>query len=288
MSVYYVESTGTLVITLTTTDGWVMTETHVSVASNPADIPPTNMGNPTPGQFEYSTAHNPGVTTYTYDVPWDGSSPVYVAAHAALVHVNVAGPFWASSVVGSSLGGRTAVDDVFRLLPESALGAPDGTFFSMGIAGNFSNPYSEGTFTGGTLTVAFDGLVWNVPGNDVSVHEVTGGRATYPEELAQVWALYNGSWTMLGVASSRATDGVSGVDLGALPYAEQIRLVDVTSEAGYISGGVQGYDGFDVNAVDASALTTGQETGWGEGTQFDGMNWATYMTYEPVCAWPDA
>ncbi len=293
VTVYYDAATGKLVVTLTTTGGWVMTETHVDVVKDPELFAKTNKGNPIPGQFEDSKTHDPAVTTYTYEVDWVGPMPAYVAAHAALVQLDSGGPFWASSVEYSSLGYRTAVDNLFRLDPESALGSPNSTFFSLGVSGDFEassfvyGPYTFGGFyaEGGTLDVAFDGMIWNGPGDDVSVHEVTGGRANYPEEQAEVEAFYDGEWFPLGTASSTAANGVSSFDLGSLPYAEQIRLVDNTNSADF---GGRSYDGFDVNAVGASVLVTGQVTGWGEGTQFEGKNWATYITYNPVCAWPEA
>jgi len=54
-------------VTYTTTNGWVLTQTHLYVG-NCALIPVNNPGNPIPGQFPYTSAHN-NVTTYTYQVP---------------------------------------------------------------------------------------------------------------------------------------------------------------------------------------------------------------------------
>lgn len=54
-------------VTYTTTNGWVLTQTHLYVGDC-ALIPVNNPGNPMPGQFPYASAHN-NVTTYTYQVP---------------------------------------------------------------------------------------------------------------------------------------------------------------------------------------------------------------------------
>jgi len=54
-------------VTYTTTNGWVLTQTHLYVGDC-ALIPVNNPGNPMPGQFPYTSAHN-NVTTYTYQVP---------------------------------------------------------------------------------------------------------------------------------------------------------------------------------------------------------------------------
>jgi hypothetical protein len=68
------------------TGGWVMTESHVAVATSLSGIPQKN-GNPVPGQFPYKTVHNPGVTTYTYTIPlnqWPVGQQLYVATHAVV------------------------------------------------------------------------------------------------------------------------------------------------------------------------------------------------------------
>lgn len=54
-------------VTYTTTNGWVLTQTHLYVGDC-ALIPVNNPGNPLPGQFPYVSTHN-NITTYTYQVP---------------------------------------------------------------------------------------------------------------------------------------------------------------------------------------------------------------------------
>ena len=54
-------------VTYTTTNGWVLTQTHLYVGDC-ALIPVNNPGNPIPGQFPYTSAHN-NVTSYTYQIP---------------------------------------------------------------------------------------------------------------------------------------------------------------------------------------------------------------------------
>lgn len=54
-------------VTYTTTNGWVLTQTHLYVGDC-ALIPVNNPGNPMPGQFPYTSAHN-NVTSYTYQIP---------------------------------------------------------------------------------------------------------------------------------------------------------------------------------------------------------------------------
>ena len=72
-------------VTFTTTDGWLLNETHLHVANESEDIPQTKKNNPIPGQFDYSEEHVSGVTEYTYVIPLDGfSGDVYIAAHAVV------------------------------------------------------------------------------------------------------------------------------------------------------------------------------------------------------------
>ncbi len=65
--------------------GWKIHESQVAVGTSLADIPQKN-GNPIPGKFAYSQLHDPPVKLVIYDIPLPGSSPVYVAAHAEVVH----------------------------------------------------------------------------------------------------------------------------------------------------------------------------------------------------------
>jgi len=90
-----------LYVTYTTTDGWMLAETHLAVST---DEPGTGewlgnrwqnrAGNPAPGRFPYKAEHDPAVDdTYTYTIPLadisDGvgaGDTVFVAAQAVVVH----------------------------------------------------------------------------------------------------------------------------------------------------------------------------------------------------------
>jgi hypothetical protein len=79
-------------VTYTTTDGWLLTQTHLYVG-NCAAIPVNNPGNPIPGQFPYSSAHN-NLTTYTYQVPISAigaGNCGCIAAHCVVVKLNSSG-----------------------------------------------------------------------------------------------------------------------------------------------------------------------------------------------------
>jgi hypothetical protein len=75
-----------LYVQFNTSGDWVITQTHVAVATSLAGIPQKN-GNPVPGLFPYKEVHDPAVTTYTYTIPlgsWEAGQELYIATHAAL------------------------------------------------------------------------------------------------------------------------------------------------------------------------------------------------------------
>jgi hypothetical protein len=278
---------------------WKLSETHVAVVSDVADFPTTKKGNPIPGKFPYSETHDPMIGAYTQVIPWDGGFPVYIAPHAALVQGSLDGDlddgvYWATSVLDHNLGYRT-YSDANRINPLNALYSPnwvggDG-FYSLGL-NSASNAGLIPDGSVGDITVAFGRWVLNGDGYDISVHEVTNSRDSYPEETADVYGWYADEWYLLGSVSNHdqymgEDPGVGLVDLGVLPYVEKVKIVD-TSQVGDFTGRV--YDGYDVDAVDAKALYYGEETGWGEGTRFVDTTWGMYFMYDSSfeCVWPPA
>lgn len=72
-------------VTYTLKSGWVMTESHLHVATKLSGIPQTKTGNPIPGQFKYKRYYDPGVMTDSYSTgTWPCGKPVYIAAHAVV------------------------------------------------------------------------------------------------------------------------------------------------------------------------------------------------------------
>lgn len=104
----------------------------------------------------------------------------------------------------------------------------------------------------GSITLRFDNYIVNGPGADLRVFEATHA-VNYPLERAQVWASQTGggTWTFIGIADSsdnlNSDLNTSDIDLGLLPWARYIRLVDATNENIHANGA----DGFDVNALEA-------------------------------------
>lgn len=73
--------------------GWKITESHVAVHTNPADIPQNNKGNPVPGHFTWSQKSAPTTTPHEYNIPFSeiegglssGTYTLYIAIHAVVV-----------------------------------------------------------------------------------------------------------------------------------------------------------------------------------------------------------
>lgn len=79
-----------LFVTYRTSDDWLLGETHLAIAVDPAGIPQTRSSNPKVGQFD------PGVLpssvdahTIIYEIPLPADAQtVYIAAHAVVTSVN--------------------------------------------------------------------------------------------------------------------------------------------------------------------------------------------------------
>lgn len=161
------------------------------------------------------------------------------------------GPTWVSGVLegtdqGTEKDGSSILAE--RSNPENTLGEADGKFFSLGL--------------GGVLMVEFEYPVLNVEGKkDISVHEITNGRASYPEEKAKVEVSLDGdTYFELGTASNKANttgdpsgqggNGVSLFDLETvgLEAAKYLRITDTTNYGLHIASA----DGYDLDAIDAT------------------------------------
>lgn len=80
-----------LYVVYTTSNGWVMTDTHLDISTSVSGIPQKN-GNPIPGHFTYSQALNQQ-TYCMFAIPLSSlnlepGTTVYIAAHADLLQLN--------------------------------------------------------------------------------------------------------------------------------------------------------------------------------------------------------
>lgn len=124
-----------------------------------------------------------------------------------------------------------------RLDPTKGLGQPQG--------GNTNNFVSLGF--GGQITIGFDGVVYNEPGDDLTIVEITHGNktfATYPES-ADVYVTQNGvDFYLIGTVYTKES---ASFDIDAAPvhldYITQVRLIDTTPNNSVSD------DGFDLDGI---------------------------------------
>ncbi|MEJ2642224.1 MAG: hypothetical protein P8010_21905, partial [Desulfosarcinaceae bacterium] len=77
-----------LTVTYQTDGDWLITETHLDVATRPEDLQQTPKGNAIAGRFAYKSEHDPGVTTVTHTIDlaaWPAGTQLYLAAHSVVV-----------------------------------------------------------------------------------------------------------------------------------------------------------------------------------------------------------
>ena len=268
--------------------GWYLAETHVAV-----DVIPTNKsGNPVPGQFLYACDLDGSLEDEcTVMIPLDGlSGEVEIAAHAAVFQLAGDGCGsdiqYANEVVlnnqgflkngGPVLSQRSVEAAVFQGGDVNVSDPTNTGFFSLGFDEDLLLP-------GGDLTVGFGYPVYNAPGNDLCVQEITNGRSSYPEELIEIW----GDTTLIDEVSNRANGtGLACVDLPEdIQTVDLVTLYDVTNPDPHNATA----DAYDVDWVGACYLFLGEETAWGaacydgEGTRFvEEGNWGTYFNYRVV------
>ena len=175
------------------------------------------------------------MTTYTQHVRTAFS---FIAIATACFLLTASFAFAASDTASSNVSFTQGTQkngglvDVSRSNPAEALGAPDGSYVTLGY--------------GGELIVGFS---QSMSGNlQLAVHEVTGG--SYPLETADVYVSTNpaGPWTNVGEASNEEgeEDGISEFPVSAC--YQYVRVVDTTDDSLHDDSS----DGFDVDAFSAN------------------------------------
>lgn len=108
---------------------------------------------------------------------------------------------------------------------------------------------------GGYITLTFSSPVMNDPGTDLVFYEATNGRATYPEERADVYVSFDGiNYFFIGVVTSEpgvGGDGIVELDIApsGLPSIKYVRLIDTTNFGPHTNDA----DGYDIDAVKAKS-----------------------------------
>ena len=154
---------------------------------------------------------------------------------------------WAGDVDASEQGTTKSggeITDPDRTDPNDVLGTPDSEFFSIG--------------KDGWIVVTFDNPVTNSEGDDLSFHEVTNDRDTYPEEKATVEVSDdNSTWHSIGEVSNHATDGIAYLDIDSTGL-DTVMYVRISDNTDYSLHG-DAADGYDLDAVDGVTLVCEEE-----------------------------
>jgi hypothetical protein len=124
-----------LYVTYNTTGGWVMTETHLAVATSLDVIPQTKKGNPIPGQFPYKHEDLGYVTSDPYEIPLvdlgvGADDNLYIAAHAKVIRPieDCWEPVWQ---IGDVESNPTAIPST-ALSDEFGGKNSDGSYYALG------------------------------------------------------------------------------------------------------------------------------------------------------------
>jgi hypothetical protein len=265
---------------------WLITETHLAIGDNFCDdIPQTKKGNPIPGQFEYSNYHD-YVSEFLYTIPntWPTGTSLYIAAHAV-----VKKPIEGCYQTVWQIGDVETVDPLTNQLTcyynEFNWDGPVIVIWPP-----FANPFIVGT----TPTNQFP---WN-----------SNKAFNYAHDFNINW---NGGLPFGGKLTLSWSPGKSGTETKIITDIDNSESATFIETGGSSSTGWQSYK-LVQSVMTPSALDSGshvfrfqhttgdgtlwdwvrlekpcehEETAWGDGTDFPGKNWATYIIYG--VEWPE-
>jgi hypothetical protein len=297
-TVYVWNDANSLYVKYETTGGWVMTETHLAVATALTGIPQTKTSNPIPGQFAYSTTHVPPVTEWTYTVPLAGlgDHPV-IAAHAA-----VQLPQLLSAPIAVSIYSSDLLDTVLHIA-EGNPGYPTG----------YPGPY-PGTSAPAVLTWTHDswptisGAQWISSANLVEDPDNNSWRL-----FTRNIVIPSNAVNITGTLTSMTADNAEEVYLNSIPIGsdgevygpfidnQEWNTIETYSGLNLLPGTntlkvmVRNYAwpggvyanptgliykmDYQYQIVERELQT---ETAWAKGPGFSGKNWATYFPYNII------
>jgi len=265
---------------------WCLTETHLHVATSLGGIP-QKKGNPPPGKFDYKGEHD-CVTDYTYEIPltWAQGTQLFIAAHAVVCQR-----------VGNFIAGLNLPDTVTFMV----------TFPYGGGPAYFPHTYING-LTIGELDVygwcvdtdnSILQSIWYIANIYSSYETLPVGLIENPENLDLVnWILNQGFVGQVSVCGGIYTYGDVQRAIWALIEDEQstsglgawseCRVNEILAAA-YANGegfvpGCGDIIGVILEPVEGEQVIIGEvviecgcETAWGDGEDFPGKNWATYI-----------
>lgn len=262
----------------TPTRDWKLAETHLDVQCDPSGFPTTGGGNPQPGQFAYTTEHDPPVDSFSYTVQAPEGCAVacldsiVLAAHAALIAIDPA--------TGQQIGEETGWGDGTRFCPVRMPGGGGGgggcgnwgTWFEAPLGGavvkaasvrwrSFANTSSSELLVGrGSLTNAPNlteaHYIWLRPGTyDVTftydrnaltlVATIAPGGASVTYQLSQPLAQMDSFDVALTDRDRNSQVDISNVKLDGMPVGS------------FVGDGTRHVYGFPSNLLDDGFVFTG-------------------------------
>lgn len=277
-----------------TTAGYCLTESHLSVVTDPNKFPMAKKGNPIPGQFQYKGNHG-CLSSYTYSVnlaDFKEGDEIYIAAHAVVNCVTDV----TSEAYALSLPEQLEVCVTSKGVPES--------YFDIKIAGK---GFLSGTYEAWCLDQ--DARLENLEcftGDVYSSYEpMPEGKLEHPENLGAL------NWLMnQGFIGKEAT-----LELGNYTFGDiQIAIWNLIDDSVCVGCDFTGpYNNDRIDMLVAMALehndfvpgcgedvvivivpTDGKQTifitipapcgdckesAWADGCDFPGNNWATFFKY---------
>ncbi len=286
-----------------TIGGWHLYETHLAVATSLADIP-QRKGNPPPGRFAYKHEDLDGASSDSYvielaDLGADADTLLYIAAHAEVrgrEELVQNGGFEAPVVTtpegwdifDSGTAGLCWIvqwyDGARNYGGETR---PEPAHLELHSEANNWTPYEGDQYA--ELDADWDGPSGALTGEPASVE-------IYQDLQTEAGAVYTLSYAFSprpGNADNvllvewdgqpfNQQHSASGVGLSDTSWTEFTHTVTATSSSTCLSFTELGSAdslGSLLDGVSVLGVEEQEESAWGDGYDFPGKNWATYITY---------
>lgn len=290
------------VITYNITDsGYCLSETHLSVVSNPENFPMSGGGNPKNGHFEYKNSHD-CVDSYSYVVPMSKGN--YIAAHGV---VNCVAESDSDDILNNlpslvnlciTARGADAVDSYFDITINNTILSGDydawcidvdldpGTCYDADVYSSINDELPAGAFEN---PQNFDKVNWIMNQDFIGKTSQSGKTFTYGHVQWAIWELIDdnncalckyltdptGEWFL-----NRSENEALGMEIvqasldngeGFIPSCDElvsvILIPNDNTQPIFIS-----------IPVTCGEPQECEETVWGDGCDFPGNNWATYFS----------
>jgi hypothetical protein len=302
--VYIWNDVSNIYVKYETTGDWVITATHLDIAKTGLKLQQNKNGNPKPGKFAWGEPFDPGVTsiTYTINLAENGleiGDGIKIAAHADLERP-IDGCWetvWQIGDVETTAcnGLLTNYANEFNWVDKDDSGAwtvPIGDCVAGPSLAVYEPPFTNPFIIGTTPTNEFPYNSNNNRGYATNFDVQWSGALPYGGKLTISWSPGQ-SATETKIVSSG--DGITATTLTAKGeyspgkgyFLDKYPLVEHTVDVDPITDGTHTInfkhtagDGTFWDWVRLEKPCVQQETGWGEGEDFPGKNWAMYIEYD--------